>query len=167
MGADGEGRRETAVQRQGTIRFAVDQMVVKLGKYLRILGYDAVWDQQSRTHELILRANREGRILLSRNRRLAEQYPPVARVQVITSTDPVEQLAEVVRRHALDVRTGLFSRCIRCNVPLDPVADKAEAAGRVHPNVLRRYERFYRCPSCGTVFWKGSHVQNTCRKLGL
>jgi uncharacterized protein with PIN domain len=26
---------------------------------------------------------------------------------------------------------------------------------------------FYTCPQCGTVFWKGSHVRNTCRKLRL
>ena len=36
-------------------RFMVDHMLIKLGKYLRILGYDAAWDDGVRTHELILR----------------------------------------------------------------------------------------------------------------
>jgi len=149
------------------IRFAVDQMVVKLGKYLRILGYDAIWDLEIRTHELILRANREQRVFLSRNTRLKDEYPPVDRPHILQSTDPVEQLHDVVRQYALDSQGRLFSRCIRCNVALESVAGKESIAAQVHPNVFKRYDAFYRCPSCGTVFWKGSHVRNTCRKLGL
>jgi uncharacterized protein with PIN domain len=52
-------------------------------------------------------------------------------------------------------------------MPLQSVPDKKEIEARVHPNVYGRFEQFYRCPSCGTVFWKGSHVRNTSRKLGL
>ena len=29
-------------------RFVVDHMLLKLGKYLRVLGYDAVWDRDAR-----------------------------------------------------------------------------------------------------------------------
>jgi len=65
------------------------------------------------------------------------------------------------------LQTGLFSRCIRCNVELGAVKDKQAVAERVHPNVLSRHERFFACPRCGTIFWHGSHVANTCRKLGL
>ena len=38
---------------------------------------------------------------------------------------------------------------------------------RVHPNVYAHYQEFTTWPHCGTVFWKGSHVRNTCRKPGL
>jgi uncharacterized protein len=152
---------------QADIRFMVDHMVIKLGKYLRILGYDAAWDPALRTHELILRANAEARVFVTRNKHLPYQYPAPARVLVLPSTDPAEQLRQVVARFALDPRGLLFTKCIRCNVLLEPVADKREIEARVHPNVFARFEQFFRCPSCGTVFWKGSHVRNTCRKLGL
>lgn len=147
--------------------FMVDHMLIKLGKYLRIIGFDAEWDLASRTHELILRANREGRIFLTRNTRLPDQYPRPARVVTLTSTDPVVQLGEVVRRYDLESVKNLFSRCIRCNVALEPLPDLSQVGGRVHPNVLARYSSFYTCPKCRTVFWKGSHVRNTCAKLGL
>jgi len=147
--------------------FMVDHMVIKLGKYLRILGYDAVWDLTLRTHELILRANTEERVFLTRNRRLPHQYPVPRHCLVLESPDPVEQLETVVEQFGLDPRRALFSKCIRCNVALEAVEDKRAIEGQVHPNVYARFERFYRCPSCGTVFWKGSHVANTCRKLGL
>jgi len=158
---------EHGVSTEPAVAFVVDHMLVKLGKYLRILGYDAVWDLDSRTHALIRLANREGRVFLTRNTRLPDQYPTPNRVLVIPSTEPVEQLREVVRTYGLDTGARLFSKCIRCNVFLEEAADKETIRDAVHPNVYARYDRFYLCPSCGTVFWKGSHVRNTCRKLEL
>lgn len=145
----------------------VDHMVRKLGKYLRILGYDADWDPRLRTHELIEKANREHRIFLTRNRRLPHNYPLPERTVLLQSTDPVRQFEQVIETCRLDSRGRLFSRCIRCNVALEPVPDKTTVRDRVHPNVYQRYNRFYTCPRCATVFWKGSHVRNTCRKLGI
>ncbi len=148
-------------------RFLVDHMLIRLGKYLRIIGYDATWERSLRTHELIRRANMEQRIFLTRNARLEDQYPRPQQVLLVRSTDPVEQFRQVVSEMGLDPHRALFSKCIRCNIYLENVAVKAEICERVHPNVYRQYTAFYRCPSCGTVFWKGSHVRNTCRKLGL
>ncbi len=145
----------------------VDHMLIKLGKYLRILGYDAAWEKNLRTHELILLANHEGRIFLTRNTKLNYQYPQPARVLVVNSADPVQQLSSVIAMTGLDPYRGLFSRCVRCNVPLCAVADKREIGSSVHPNVYLRHDIFFRCPCCGTVFWHGSHVANTCAKLGL
>ena len=149
------------------IRFAVDRMLVKLGTYLRILGYDAEWRPSGRTHELIREANASGRVFVTRNRRIPQEYPRPERMLLVESTDPVRQLTEVVRGAGLDPQRFLFTACIRCNVALHTVPDKAEIRDRVHPNVYEGYGAFYRCPSCGTVFWHGSHVRNTCRKLGL
>lgn len=149
------------------VRFQVDHMLIKLGKYLRILGFDAAWDPGLRTHEMILRANREGRVFLTRNRRLAAEYPPADRVLLIEDDQPAKQLRRVVEALHLDPQRKLFTRCIRCNVELHGVPDREAVRRRVHPNVFARHERFFTCPSCGTVFWHGSHVRNTCAKLGL
>ena len=145
----------------------LDHMVIRLGKYLRIVGYDAEWDILVRTHDLIVRANNEGRIFITRNRRLPCQYPVPKQAIVMTETDPVQQLRQLEVELGIDTRSRLFVRCIRCNVDLLPVDDASTLTGRVHPNVLRQHTSFYTCPSCGTVFWRGSHVRNTCRKLGL
>ncbi|MCE9615146.1 MAG: Mut7-C RNAse domain-containing protein [Lentisphaerae bacterium] len=147
--------------------FVVDHMVIKLGKYLRVLGYDAVWDSRLRTHELIQWANREGRVFVTRNGRLKDQYPAAQRVLQVVSSEPVAQLRAVQAAYHLDPRQALFTCCIRCNVPLVPVGDKEAVRGRVHPRVFARQSHFFSCPVCGTVFWRGSHVRNTCCKLGL
>ena len=54
-----------------------------------------------------------------------------------------------------------------CNVPLVPAPDREALRARVHPGVFARHRAFTVCPRCGTVFWFGSHVRNTCAKLGL
>lgn len=147
--------------------FMVDHMVIRLGKYLRIIGYDAEWDLEVRTHDLIQRANLTGRVFVTRNTHLAEQYPPVREGVILSETDPVRQFRILVEKFGLDTRAGLFSRCIRCNVALSAMADKKDAEGWVHPNVYLRQEHFFKCLHCGTIFWHGSHVINTCRKLGI
>lgn len=147
--------------------FMMDHMVIRLGKYLRIIGYDAAWDLELRTHDLILQANAAGRIFVTRNTHLAEQFPPARDAMLLVETDPARQFDRLVSHLGLDTRSRLFSRCIRCNVALAPVPDKRSVESRVHPNVYQRQPRFFECPHCGTVFWHGSHVANTCRKLGL
>ncbi|MFC1461900.1 Mut7-C RNAse domain-containing protein, partial [Verrucomicrobiota bacterium] len=139
------------------IRFMVDHMVIKLGKYLRILGYDAFWDKKIRTHELITRANAESRVFLTRNTHLGEQYPNPVAAFVLKQTDSVEQVRAVVLEFQLDMRARLFSKCIRCNVMLVPVKDAETVRPLVHPNVFARHREFFSCPKCHTVFWKGSH----------
>jgi uncharacterized protein with PIN domain len=148
------------------LSFMIDHMLIGLGKYLRILGYDAAWDSSVRTHELIHRANADGRIFVTRNTKLPDQYPAPNRLVTVAATDPVEQLEALVAELGLDDKSYLFSRCIRCNVELREIEDRKTVEPRVHPNVCARYEKFYSCPSCDTVFWKGTHVTNTLRKLG-
>ncbi len=150
-----------------TFRFTVDHMLLKLGKYLRIIGYDAVWDDCERTHELIVQANAHGRIFLTRNRKLPDQYPAADRVFQVRSADPVVQLHEVIDAFSLDPTGYLFSKCIRCNVTLQSVEDKGTIENSVHPGAFKRHDTFFTCPNCETVFYKGGHVLNTCRKLRL
>lgn len=147
-------------------RFMVDHMVRKLGKYLRIIGYDAIWLDDVRTHELIKIANKENRIFVTRNKHIYYEYPRPSMFLVVASDDPVYQLKEVMEKFNLNT-DRLFSRCIKCNVDLGCVEDKINIKDRVYPGVFLRYNRFYYCPLCSTVFWRGSHVYNTCKKLGI
>jgi uncharacterized protein with PIN domain len=150
----------------GSPRFLVDGMALRLGKYLRCAGFDAVWDVAAETRALARRAELEGRILLTRNTRIGEGVPPPPRWLALASEDPCEQFHQVVRELDLDPRARLFTRCIRCNVELVPAA-AMDVESRVPAAVRARYTRFFACPGCATVFWHGSHVANTCRKLGL
>ena len=142
-------------------------MLIRLGKYLRIVGVDTTWHIDLTLPFLIARANVEGRIFLTRNLHLADVRPQPDHVYVLADSEPVAQFQRLVAEFRLDPRALLFSRCIRCNVALEAGADKANLRDRVRPNVYAWHEHFFTCPRCGTVFWKGSHVRNSCRKLRL
>lgn len=145
----------------------MDHMLIRLGKYVRIIGYDAEWNLGVRTHDLILKANAENRFFVTRNRRIREQFPPVSNLVLLHQTEPVLQFKALAEEFHLDTRMRLFSRCIRCNVELALIQDRRTVEPLVHPGVYLRQTTFYSCPRCGTIFWHGSHVTNTCRKLEL
>lgn len=147
-------------------RFLVDGMAVRVGKYLRCLGYDATWHEGEPTRVLARRADAEDRVFLTCNTRLGEDVVRPRRHLLLTGDDPVEHVRQVLRAFDLDPRPQLFTRCIRCNVELlDAPAELV--AQRVPECVRERHLRFFTCPRCGTVFWRGTHVVNTCTKLGL
>lgn len=148
-------------------RFACDAMLIKLARYLRVLGYDARWDLDAPIADYLERADHEQRIFLTRSQRLEHQRRLPQRFMLIASDDPVEQLRQVVRSLELDPHAHLFTRCIRCNVELAVIEKNAELAARVPARTFEAYSQFFTCPCCATVFWKGAHVRNTCRKLGL
>ena len=120
----------------------------------------------SATRALTRRADVEDRVLLTRNTHLGSEIEPPRRWLVLASEDPVEELCEVARVFALDPAERLFTRCIRCNVELVQ-ASAEEVEAHVLPAVRARHRLFFACPSCRTVFWHGSHVMNTCAKLGI
>jgi uncharacterized protein with PIN domain len=106
-------------------------------------------------------------VFLTRNHNVGHQVPEPSRIVLLGSDDAVEQLWEVMRALDLDPYRRLFTRCIRCNVPLVEIEKSPDVAARVPAQTFECYSRFYTCPRCATVFWKGSHVSNTCAKLRL
>jgi uncharacterized protein with PIN domain len=58
----------------------------------------------------------------------------------------------------------LFSRCLRCNVPLEEIPPE-EAAPEVPPYVARTQERFRRCPRCRRIFWRATHAERMRKRL--
>ncbi len=138
------------------IRFIADAMVGRLARWLRLIGRDTAFEPDIEDAELVRRAIEEERIILTRDRRIREEWR-APHLVCIDSEDPLEQLREVVERYGLDWRGGLFSRCSRCNGRLAP-ATREEVAADVPPRVLDQQTRFVRCTRCRRVYWEGSHT---------
>lgn len=137
-------------------RFIADAMLGRLARWLRTLGFDTAYDDRIADAELVRRAVAEERYILTRDRRIPEEWR-VAHCLNLRSEKPLEQLAEVVS--ALDLRAParLFTRCRVCNAVLVAV-DGSEVTGQVPPRVLEREPAFVRCPDCGRIYWEGSHT---------
>ena len=142
-------------------------MLIKLARYLRCLGYDAQWGASESLASRIERADAEERVFLTRNHNVGHQQRRPKSVVFVRGDDPVEQVRQLIDELHLDPRPRMFTRCIRCNVRLTKLPKDQALAARVPERTFASYAHFYTCPSCGTIFWKGSHVRNTCRKLRL
>jgi uncharacterized protein with PIN domain len=145
------------------VRFAVDAMLGRLARWLRLLGFDAIWEPHVPDAALVRRALEEERWILTRDRALPVEWR-VPRVHVVSAETPFEQLREVIRVFGLAPHARPFARCSRCNTPLEPLAPE-HAAARVPPAVRERHDRFFVCPRCDRVYWEGSHVERMRRVL--
>jgi hypothetical protein len=140
----------------GAPRFVVDAMLGRLARRLRLLGFDAVWDAHIRAEEIARRAWRESRVVLTRSPSLPRRWR-LPRVLVLRASDVSEQLRELSRELAIEQHKLPFTRCSRCNEPLED-APRETLPERVPPRVQREQSRFARCPRCERIYWAGSHV---------
>ena len=84
------------------------------------------------------------------------------RLLQIESREIRAQFRQVVETFGIDPYANALSRCVVCNVPVDPVA-KEEVRGEVPPKAWAHATRFRRCASCRRVFWRGTHTERTLR----
>lgn len=142
-------------------RFVLDNHLGRLAAYLRMLGFDCLYWNDASDSQLAEFAQKEGRILLSRDRRLLMRKS-VAYGYCLRSLDSVEQLIEVVKRFDLAERVVPFHRCLRCNHILEAVR-KEDVLDRLEPLTKQYFDEFHICPSCGQIYWKGSHYERMQR----
>ncbi|MCD6451131.1 MAG: Mut7-C RNAse domain-containing protein [Acidobacteria bacterium] len=147
-------------------RFILDCMLGKLAKWLRILGYDTLYFSKISDVDLLRMAEKEGRVLLTRDTRIGERRNS-ATIVLVHSGEPEEQLKEIVSRFKLNLSPErVFSRCLVCNTPITLV-EKKEVAGRVPPYVYRTQQRFAYCPTCDRIYWRGTHIKRVFERLRL
>ena len=145
------------------MKFVVDCMLGKLAKWLKILGFDVVYDHKAEDRELLNIARKQARILLTRDVRLLEGAKDI-RGLFIESEKWQEQVVQVLERLNLRPQAKPYSRCIQCNVELKNLP-KAKARNLVAPFVLEHAASFAVCPECGRVFWQGTHFEDMESKM--
>lgn len=138
-------------------RFITDDALGKLNKWLRILGFDAQFGADLAGGRSVDKQIERKRIFLTRSKtnNLAETGESLR----IESDHVFDQLKEII--HHLGIgRKNIkpFTRCIRCNNPLQRI-DKSALRGRIPDYPWETHNRFFQCPSCGRIFWPGTHIQ--------
>lgn len=143
--------------------FAVDRTLGRLGKWLRLMGFDTLLEQDDPRGFADPAAS--GRIVLTRIRSRHQAFP-AGRSLFIAHDRAAAQREQVVRElglRACDLRP--FTRCLRCNTVIVS-ADSTEVEDLVPEYVLATQESFSRCPSCGRVYWKGTHTARALEEIG-
>ena len=145
------------------LRFISDEMLGKLAKWLRTIGYDTIYYTGGGDSPLVLRALAEDRVILTRDSHLIVRK--LARKAIFIESDsPQEQLKQVVEELGLDTQSRLFTRCLVCNQKLASVK-KEGVQDRVPAYTYLTQDRFYECTGCGRMYWPGTHRDNMLRVI--
>lgn len=140
------------------MKFIVDGMLGKLTRWLRMLGQDVQYSTQLDDAELVAMAEKEQRILLTRDTELYKRASAkgIDAFYVAGKTE-AEKLAELAERFDFSLKIDLnHSRCPRCNAKI-LLTHKEKIAGKVEKNTFSFYSEFWGCPNCGHVYWQGAH----------
>jgi len=143
-------------------RYVTEAMLGKLAKWLRMMGYDVLYQRSYREEDLV-RLTAGGRRLLSRRVKALARHPGAI---LIRSDHVGEQLNELMRLGCLKLdRSRFFTRCLLCNMPLED-ADPEKARSGLPDYVSHENPSGIRyCRECGRFFWPGTHRQRMLKQL--
>lgn len=132
-----------------------DRMLGKLARLLRMVGQDVEYVREGEPLEIARRAEREERVFLTRDRKLAMRKD-LGETLFVENNYPFHQARQVLRDLGLSIDTD-FKRCVEDNGVLQIISAE-EAKDRVPVYVLDTARQFFRCDRCARIYWDGTHV---------
>jgi hypothetical protein len=135
----------------------VDCNLGRLARYLRLLGFDTLYQNDFSDRDVARISQQQRRIVLTRDRRLLLRKI-ITHGLFVRPEQPREQTREVLQRLDLHGMAQPFSRCTRCNGLLEATLKEA-VNHRLQPKTRRYYEQFLQCTRCKQIYWQGSHHQ--------
>lgn len=141
-------------------------MLGNLARWLRMLGQDTIYVNNIDDIELISRAKKEKRILITRDFPLYQKSIKNKTKSVYFKTKSIDLLlSDLSKKFEFPLFINMtISRCSKCNQRLEKIT-KQEASKKVKPKTLIHYNEFWFCSQCNSVYWQGSHWNKINSKL--
>ena len=140
--------------------FIVDTMLGTLAKWLRILGFDTIYEAGMDDDEILRLAIAENRVIISRDVELCSRKSDSI---LLKSRDLDEQIARILDFYSVD-KNKILSRCLECNCLLQMVIRQNIEKTSVPEDILQRYDVFWHCEKCNKYYWPGTHFENMKQK---
>lgn len=138
-------------------RFILDVHLGKLSKYLRMFGFDTLYNNTYNDDDLELHAAIDDRTMLTRDIGLLKRKN-IKSGYWMRNTAPKKQVIEVIQRFDLQPYLRPMSICMKCNGPIVPV-EKQHVVHLLLPDTAAYFTKFYQCRDCRQIYWKGSHYK--------
>jgi len=150
------------------MRFLLDGMLGKLARWLRMLGCDAIYQNDLSDGELLSTAKSNSLILLTADEELyrTATFRGIQSFLVRGKTEP-ERLAELAERYKLRLQIDTNkSRCPTCGYALKETS-KNSLERLVPAATFKVYKTFWVCtnPDCAKIYWQGSHWEKIDQTL--
>ena len=143
--------------------FAADRSLGRLARWLRLLGFDTVYESDVSSKWFYDNID-EMRVLLTRTKKNRSRFSG-HRLVFIEANDLFGQIAQVIEELAItasDIRP--FSRCIECNLPIIDIP-KDCVFGLVPDYIWETHDDFSMCRQCERIFWRGSHTERSMDRI--
>jgi len=138
------------------MKFIADAMLGRLAKWMRAMGCDVVYYQKIGDGELVNRAMREGRLILTRDTLLIKRKKAKGNFLLVEGNSYKDQLKQVAKQFSIDPYQDLLTRCIECNIPLTEIK-KEQIMGAVPEYVYASQGSFRTCLGCNKIYWPATH----------
>jgi len=140
------------------LKFITDGMLGKLTRWLRMLGQDVVYTGSIDDKELIQKAEKEHRVLLTRDLELYQQaIGRGTEAFLVEGKTEAEKLANLAKRFKFKLEIDVkISRCPKCNARIKSVS-KTHIIKKIPETTASFYNEFWECPRCRQVYWRGAH----------
>ncbi|MGC9779200.1 MAG: Mut7-C RNAse domain-containing protein [Candidatus Heimdallarchaeota archaeon] len=143
------------------MKFIVDRMYNRIARWLRMLGYDTILNEDFVDQDYIQLAKKDNRILITRDEDLKRRAEKLG-IRIVTLDAPTieERLIKLHKEVGLELAfsESTLSRCSVCNseirkIEMDEILDKISELTQLH------YNEFWICKNaeCDHIYWKGSH----------
>jgi len=146
------------------LKFILDVHLGKLASYLRICGFDTLYSNSFADDEIISISSAQNRVIVTRDKGILRNGK-VTYGYFMRSNVPKAQLKELFYEFDMKKDVRPFSRCTYCNGLFEKVTLN-DVNSLLKEGTARSYSEFYRCTSCGKVYWIGAHSKNILKIIG-
>jgi uncharacterized protein with PIN domain len=139
-------------------------MLGRLARYLRFVGCDTVYVRGLTDAEIVESARAQGRVLVTRDRQLAQRAD---RALLLQSPYLEDQWRAVRAAYPELPSEPSFARCTECNGRLERLADPKPdlPASGIPWDRVRAGLPLYQCTQCSHLYWEGTHSASVRRRI--
>jgi hypothetical protein len=147
-------------------KFLVGGSLGRLARFLRIIGYNTLYEENNEERDLVKHSMAEGRIILTKAQDIAMNAldKSIGIIKFSSKvTDFKTQLALLSKCGVILERPQKNFRCTDCNSELQFIEkgdiEKMSLKKLIPPQSWETYNRFYYCKQCNKMYWIGTHWQ--------
>lgn len=147
------------------MKFIADGMLEKLSRWLRLGGKnvvcinDLITEEENEDEILLELAEKESRILITSDLELHRKAlrKNLESILIEETEDIAKQLLKITKSIGEEIEfKAETSLCPVCNGDLNAV-EKTTISDEVPKQVIKENDEFWKCKSCGKIYWTGGH----------
>jgi uncharacterized protein with PIN domain len=135
-------------------------MLGSVARKLRIFGFDTLYVAHVEDNEVLKIGVDQDRVILTADKEFFKRIVKArAKGVLVDGSDELDDIVHILDKNEIrTIDVGTESRCSMCNGQLFLV-DPRDLVAKIPEKVIANHREFFRCESCGKLYWEGSHMK--------